>query len=92
MLIIITSGIPSKYYHGLSLHNIGDQIGTGESIIAMLLAVSYSGSDDGLLVAMLYYCLLTIVMLAKSDDCYREASFTFHAFAFVGRVGNFDQK
>ena len=31
MLITITSGIPSKYYHGLSLHNIGDQIGTGES-------------------------------------------------------------
>ena len=71
--------------------NFSDQIGTGESNIAKLLAGdSSSGSEDGLLVAMLYYCLLTIVILAKSDDCYREASFTHLALTFVGRVGKLD--
>ena len=75
------------------LDNFSHQMGTGESNMAKLMAgVRCIGSDEGLLVGMLYYCWLIIVMLAKSDDCYREASFTFHAFAFVGRVGNFDQK
>ena len=44
--------------------NFSDQIGTGESNIAKLLAGdSYSGSEDGLLVAM-----LTVLLLA--NNCY----------------------